>query len=71
MTPEPVNDRNKLKKKVVVQVGVKAVAGAPAGAKSVLGVTGVWLDVNDNEIPEAGDVFDCTGIASVSVHVKA
>jgi hypothetical protein len=71
MTPEPVNDRNKVKKNVIVEVGLKAVPTATGGAKSVLGVTGVWLDVNENEVPEAGDVFDCTGIASVSVQVKA
>ena len=32
-------------------------------------MTGAWDDSNDNGIPEAGDVYLCTGVSQVSVNV--
>jgi len=71
VTPEPVNDRNKVKKDVIVQVGLKAVAGATAGDEPVIGVTGAWIDDNGDDVPDAGDDFFCTGVSQVFVNVKA
>ncbi len=70
VTPEPVNDRNKVKKDVIVEVGLKAVASATAGAEPVIGVTGAWGDDGDG-VPEASDAFYCTGVSQVWVDVTA
>jgi hypothetical protein len=70
MTPEPVNDRNKVKKDVLVQVGLKAMASATTGSKAVIGVTGMWID-DDDGIVEASDAFQCSGVSQVFVDVTA
>jgi len=70
VTPEPVNDRNKVNKDVMVQVGLKAIPTASADEQPVIGVTGAWLDDGDGD-PEAGDTFYCTGVSQVFVNVTA
>ena len=69
ITPTAINDKNRVKKDVITEVGVKAAAGASSGDHEVIGVTGAWNDTNENGIPEAGDVYLCTGVSQVSVNV--
>jgi hypothetical protein len=69
-TPEAVNDRNKVKTEVRVEVGIKATATAADGDHEVIGVTGAWFDDGDG-IPEPGDAFECLGSGQVAVNVKA
>ena len=69
-TPSAVNDRDKTKKDVIVEVGLKALASASPGDYGVVGVTGAWVDDGDN-VPEASDGFLCTGVSQVSVNVSA
>ena len=70
VTPTSINDRNKPNKDVLVEVGVKAIAGATATEWPVIGVTGAWSDDGDG-VPEASDTFLCTGVSQVSVNVTA
>lgn len=67
-TPTPINDKNKVNMDVMIQVGLKAVAGANAQQEAVLGVTGAWSDDGDG-VPEASDDFFCTGVSQVFVDV--
>ena len=69
VTPTAINDRNKVNKDVLVQVGIKAVDGATTGDWPVLGVTGAWSDDGDG-IPEASDDFLCTGVSQVFLNVR-
>lgn len=68
-TPNAVNDRNKSKTDVLVEVGIKATNSATDGDHEVFGVTGAWFDDGDG-IPEASDSFECLGSSQVSVNVK-
>lgn len=70
LTPNLVNDKGRVDTKVVVQVGVKAAAGAASGSEPVIGVSGWYQDVNDDGNLDAGDVYFCTGSSSVSLYVK-
>jgi hypothetical protein len=67
-TPTEINDKNKVNKDVMIQVGIKAVDGATAGDEPVIGVTGAWADDGDG-VPEASDSFICTGVSQVFVNV--
>ena len=69
-TPSAVNDRDRSKKDVIVQIGLKALASATPGDYGVVGVTGAWVDDGDNN-PESTDAYLCTGVSQVSVNVKA
>jgi len=69
VTPNRINDRDRVNKDVLVQVGLKAAGTASAGDYGVIGVTGAWLDDGDG-VPEGGDdSFLCTGVSQVSVNV--
>ncbi|MGB7806602.1 MAG: hypothetical protein WBM72_13480 [Actinomycetota bacterium] len=67
-TPTPINDKNKVNKDVMIQVGLKAIASATATEQPVIGVTGAWSD-DGNGVPEASDGFICTGVSQVFVNV--
>jgi hypothetical protein len=69
-TPDAVNDRDKIKKDVRVEVGIKATATATDGDHEVIGVTGAWFDDGDG-VPEASESFQCLGSGQVAVNVKA
>jgi len=70
-TPNAVNDKNKSKTDVLVEVGIKANGTATDGDHEVIGVTGAWFDDGDG-IPEGGDdTFACLGSGQVSVNVVA
>ena len=70
VTPTSINDKNKVNKSVLVQVGLKAVDAATVTDQPVIGVTGAWADDGDN-VPEGTDTFLCTGVSQVSVNVRA
>ena len=70
ITPTPINDRNKVNKNVIVQVGLRSPDTASAGDEAVLGVTGAWVDDGDG-VPESGDIFYCTGFTQAWVTVTA
>lgn len=70
VTPSAINDRNKVNKDLLVQVGIKAIAGATTGDWPVIGVTGAWADDGDGT-PEPSDNFLCTGVSQVFLNVTA
>ncbi len=69
-TPSDVNDKNKSKKDVIVEVGVKATDTASDGDHEVFGVTGAWFDDGDG-IPEAATASSASVSGQVSVNVAA
>jgi hypothetical protein len=69
ITPTAINDKNKVKQDVITEVGIKANAGATSGDHEVLGVTGAWVDDDEDGVVEASDIFLCTGVSQVSVNV--
>jgi hypothetical protein len=72
ITPQKIGDGNLFDKKAVVEVNIKAGASAPTGENHiVMGVSGEWQDINTDDIVDAGDGFDCSGIASSPVYVLA
>ncbi len=74
VTPNVVNDKDKVNKDVIVQVGLKAVGGAAAGTEPVIGVTGMWIDDDAAGVigaPDAEDSFLCSGVSQVFVDVTA
>lgn len=69
LTPTEVSNRGAPGKTVIVEGGVKALAGAPNAMASVAGVTGQWIDDGDGLVNGA-DSFICMGIAITNIYVK-
>lgn len=72
VTPNVVNDKNKVNKDVLVQIGLKAVNGP--GTEPVIGVTGMWIDDDVDGVvgaPDSEDAFLCSGVSQVFVDVTA
>ena len=61
VTPTKIGDGNKYEQKALVEVNVKAKAGASPGTEwNVVGVAGQWWDDGD-DTPESGaDIFFCS-----------
>lgn len=69
VTPSKVNDHGNVNQGTVATVQVKAKASATTDENyTVFGVTGMWND-DGNGVPEAGDGWWCTGLASVALYV--
>jgi hypothetical protein len=69
LTANVVGDRGRVDTKVIVQAIVKAIASATESNYTVIGVTGRYQDQDSNG-PDPGDLWSCTGTASVSLYVK-
>ena len=70
LTANPINDRGLVDDKAIVQVGIKATAGATtATSNAIFGVQGTWVDDDDGFVNSADD-FYCMGIASSTLYVK-
>jgi hypothetical protein len=70
ITPNPINDRQLVGQTAVIQVGLKAKAGATHKDNvSVIGLTGAWLDDGDG-ILNSVDSFLCTGNGSTFMYIK-
>ena len=73
MTPNKVNDRQKVGTSVNIDVGVAAKSAATSGDwAEVAGVTGVWIDSTSSGLvgtPDSADEFDCTGNASAFINI--
>jgi hypothetical protein len=71
VTPTKVGDGNKYEQKALVDVNIKAKAGATPGNEwNVIGVAGQWWDDGD-DAPEASgtDFYFCTGIGTSRAHI--
>ena len=69
LTPVSIPDRGRVEKKALVQVVVKATAGAGTGTNyGVVGISGQWDDDGD-DVVDTDDTFSCFGFATSSVHV--
>ena len=70
LTVNPINDHGAVDDKAIVQVGIKATAGAAhATSNAIFGVQGTWVDDGDGFVNSADD-FWCMGIASSTLYVK-
>jgi hypothetical protein len=73
MTPNSVNDRQKVGTSVTTDVGVAAKSAATSGDwVEVVGVTGVWIDNTGGGnvgAVDSTDEFDCTGNASTFINI--
>jgi len=70
VTPTKIGDSNKFETKALVEVNIKAKAGATPGDEwNVVGVAGQWWDDGD-DTPESGaDIFFCSGIGTSRAHI--
>jgi hypothetical protein len=72
ITPQKIGDGDFFERKAVAEVNIKATTGATTGTDHiVIGISGEWQDINTDDIVNAGDGFDCSGIASSPVYVLA
>ncbi len=70
LTPQKIRDFAQVEKRAVVQVNLKAKAGATANTnEQVVGVSGIWVDDGDTTV-DSGDSFLCNGIATSSVAIN-
>lgn len=70
LTPQKIRDFAQVEKKAIVQVVIKAKAGAAANTNySIIGVSGIWVDDGDLTV-DSGDNFYCNGIATSSVAIN-
>jgi hypothetical protein len=73
MTPNKVNDRQKVGTSVTIDVGITAKLAATSGDfVGLAGVTGVWIDSSSSGVvgvPDSADEFDCTGNANTFVNI--
>ena len=71
LTPQKVNDRGLVEQKAVVDVNIKAKAGASTGtAYQVMGIAGAWIDDGD-DIVNGTDTFFCWGFGTSALYVKS
>jgi hypothetical protein len=70
LTPQKIRDFAQVEKKAIVQVNIKAKAGATTNTNySLIGVSGVWVDDGDG-IVNSSDTFVCNGIVTSSVAIN-
>ena len=70
LTPQKIRDFAQVEKRAVVQVNLKAKAGATANTnEQLVGVSGIWVDDGDTTV-DSGDTFVCNGIATSSVAIN-
>jgi hypothetical protein len=75
LTPVKIADKGLVDRVAVTQVNLKAKASAtPDSLVRVIGVSGAWYDNSSTGtvgVPDTGDGYACSGLAIVSVYVKA
>lgn len=71
LTPNPVKDKGKVDTAVLVESKIKAANDTVESDYQVLGVTGAYVDDNDDGIVDDNDSFLCTGFGLVNVYVNA
>jgi hypothetical protein len=70
LTPQKIRDFAQVEKRAVVQVNLRAKAGASTNTNyQLVGVSGIWVDDGDS-IVNASDTFVCNGIATSSVAIN-
>jgi hypothetical protein len=71
LTPVSIRDRGRVEQRAIVDVVVRAKADAGTGLNStIFGVPGRYMDDGDG-ILNSSDSFQCWGLASSSLYVKA
>jgi hypothetical protein len=71
ITPHRIKDGGKVEQQMVAQIGIKATAGATTATNyTVFGVAGRYQDDGDG-ILNSSDSFQCWGISTSSIFVKA
>jgi|SRR5688572_6411814 len=70
LTPQKIRDFAQVEKRAIVQVNIKAKAGATANTtEQLVGVSGIWVDDGDSVV-DSGDSFVCNGIATSGVAIN-
>ncbi len=70
LTPQKIRDFARVEKRAIVQVNIRAKAGATTNVNyQLVGVSGIWVDDGDTTV-DSDDTFVCNGIATSSVAVN-
>ena len=71
MTPNPVKDKGKVNTAVLVESKIKAAMAAVTEVDyQVLGVTGKYIDDDEDGVIDSTDTFYCTGFGLANVYVN-
>ena len=69
-TVRAISDKGKVSQKSVVDINVKVKAGADTDVPvTVMGITGMWDDTDDNGNIDPTDAFQCSGNATTSLYI--